>query len=721
MRSAMLLPIQVGPSGSRRRFLLPILAGFALAALAAPRGFADEPTPLSVVPTPTTEGASSEPADDPTAEPANTLQVVPREDESLPTRATTPPESSAPAVSPVEPDEPAGEATIVEDAVPAGKTSPAPAEEAIEPIPEASSSEPPTVETASFNGVTPGRTTLAQIAKQWGPPQSTRDEQGTLIHRYAVEPFKQVEVAFSGERVASIVVRLDKAFPAKLVAEQLQLTNIRPVLVSNELGDILGQSYPERGVLFAFEQNQQPGTPSMQVTEIVLEPIGPDSFLLRAETNLQSNFKQNLRDLDEAIKLTPDSGRAHWLRSRVLAAMGRVEEGVESSQRAVSLEPNNARYRVTHAQILDQAGRHDESVAAAAAAIKMSEKRPHVKARAQCLMGDLLADAPEPDWAAALQFHTAAIQTADPLAVDRHPAIRLAAKEVMIDAHLGAANDIAWGRWAGKEKAVAEWTRRAAAFAEELIANDGGTDEHRFRVASRSLAAIVGVEGKMDPTDWVRESVEIGRKMVAEAADEDEKRQWNWDLGMALFNAVQIYQTRGEFDFALECGREAARHFTPETPEAPLSPEQRYALGRLHFRLGSIHALDRKDHAAAVTCFDLAEPLLHEPVSKTPDAEWGRHGETLVSMGISYWETGQHEKAVALTKRGLDLIKSAVAAGMMRPDVLGVPYENLAAMQRHLGNVAEAEQMERLAADSRSPETAGHDNTAGKPAETTRR
>ena len=212
-----------------------------------------------------------------------------------------------------------------------------------------------------------------------------------------------------------------------------------------------------------------------------------------------------------------------------------------------------------------------------------------------------LADAPEPDWAAALKFHTAAIQTADPLVVDRHPAIRLAAKEVMIDAHLGAANDIAWGRWAGKEKAVAEWTRRAAAFAEELIANDGGTDEHRFRVASRSLAALVGVEGKMDPTDWVRESVEVGRKMIAEAADEDEKQQWNWDLGMALFNAVQIYQSRGEFDFALECGREATRHFTPETPETPLSPEQRYALGRLHFRLGSIHAIDKNDHTTAVT------------------------------------------------------------------------------------------------------------------------
>ncbi|KKK63377.1 hypothetical protein LCGC14_2994900, partial [marine sediment metagenome] len=71
------------------------------------------------------------------------------------------------------------------------------------------------------------------------------------------------------------------------------------------------------------------------------------------------------------------------------------------------------------------------------------------------------------------------------------PAIRLAAKEVLIDAHLGAANDIAWGSWSQKEKAVAKWSQRAAAFAEELIANDGGTEELRFRVATRSLAAFV--------------------------------------------------------------------------------------------------------------------------------------------------------------------------------------------------------------------------------------
>ncbi|HLA85229.1 MAG TPA: tetratricopeptide repeat protein [Thermoguttaceae bacterium] len=606
---------------------------------------------------------------------------------------------------------------------PSTATSAAKSTDTLEPIAEPDPTVPPKVDTAGFNGVVPGRSTMAQVAKQWGPAKETREQDGVTIHRYVIKPFDQVELVASGDKVASIVVRFEKAFPAKIMAEQLGLTNIRPVLVSNELGDILGQAFPEQGVMFAFQQGKQPGQPSMQVSQIVLEPVAADPFVLRAETNLATNFKQNLHDLDEAIKLAPNHGRAHWLRSRVLAAMGRSDEAVEASRRAIEIEGDNARFRVSHAQILSQAGGlHEEAVAETARAIAMSDSRPHVKARAQCLMGDLLADAPEPDWATALKFHMAAVKTAEPLAADRHPAVRLAAKEVLIDAHLGAANDIAWGRFGGKEKAVAEWTRRASALTDELIASDGGTKEHQFRVASRTLGALVGLQGKMDPTDWVREAVRVGDEMIDAAPEADEKQQMRWELGMALFNAVQIYQARKQLDYALECGQEATAYLEPAKEAAPLAPEQQYLLGRLYFRLGAIHAVNRGDHASAVAWFDKAAGLLDAPFSKRPDAELGRQGETLVSMGVSYWEANQQDKAMQLTRGGLAMMKESVAAGAMTAGALSVPYDNLATMQKHLGHAEEAEQMTQLANDARTArEPANQTSTAKKPGETIQR
>ena len=109
--------------------------------------------------------------------------------------------------------------------------------------------------------------------------------------------------------------------------------------------------------MFAFEQTHEPGKPSMNVTEIVLESVSADSFILRAETNLENDYAMNLRDLDEAIKLSPNVARAHWLRARVLAGMGKPAEALDSAAQAAKLERDNARYFITLAQILEQTGR----------------------------------------------------------------------------------------------------------------------------------------------------------------------------------------------------------------------------------------------------------------------------------------------------------------------------------------------------------------------------
>ncbi|MBN2023016.1 MAG: hypothetical protein JW809_09490 [Pirellulales bacterium] len=608
------------------------------------------------------------------SEPASTIQLVPPSDPNAP--AELEPQPAAPAAP--------GEATA----------EPAP----LEPIPENHSSAPPVVEAASFNGVTPGVTTMAELENLWGAPIEIRNHQGGVIHRYKVAVFDQIEVTFAAGKVASIVIRLEKAFPAAAVAQQLKLDDVKPVLISNELGDILGQAFPERGVLFAFEQNHEPGKPSMNVTEIVLEPLAADPFLLRAETNLEGNYAANLRDLDEAIKLAPNNARAHWLRARVLAAMDRTDEAFAASSRAMGLEPENARFRVTHAQLLDRIGRHDEAIAQVNAAIEASESRPHVKARAQCVLGDLLSDGPRPDFAAALTAHMAAIKTADPLAIERHPAVRLAAKEVLIDAHLGAAADIAWGQWGEKEKAVARWTERAGAFAEELIANDGGNNEHRFRVATRALAAYAGVKGKLDPTDWASEAIRVGNDLIERTDDPIQKQQFRWELGMALFNTVQIHQLRKENDLALQYGQQTVEYLEAAREGSESSAARDYLLGRLYFRLGAIHALAENNHRAAITWFDKAVPLLgDEPLPNQPASETGRDGETMVSMGVSYWEVGQRDQALALTEKGLTLIKQAVQVGALPRSALAVPYENLAAMQRYLGRPEAAASFQRLA------------------------
>ncbi len=569
--------------------------------------------------------------------------------------------------------------------------------EPLQPIPDHNLDHQIKVETASFNGVTPGETTVADLQTAWGPPKQMTNQGGQIVHLYAVDPFQRVEVTIDKEKVASIVIRLDHILPAKLLAEQLQLANIRPVLVSNELGEILGQSYPERGVLFAFEPADGPGKATMRVVDIVIEPVSAESFVLRAETYLDSHLEQSAADLETAIKLDPNSARAFWLHARVLAALGDLAKAVDAATEAVRLSPDDPQYQVTRAQILGQASRFEDAIRQAASAVKASDQRLHIKARALCLLGDLMGSGAQPDYQRGVQFQMEAVKTADQLTANPHPAVRLAAKEVLIDAHLGAAHNIAWGSWKDKQPAVTKWLDRAEAFAEDFIENDGGSEVLRFRVATRALAAYVGAQGELDPTKWTEKAVKFGNQLIASADDPVRKRQLQWELGLALYDAVQIYQMREEHEAALRYGQEAIGYLEQGLRRQHHAADE-YLLGRLYFRMGAIYAVGRDDHAAAVKWFDKAAPQFESSASHLADHEIGRLGETFVSMGVSYWEVDQKDRAVKLTERGVELIQQAVAKKMLDSSALEVPYNNLATMHQQLGQEDQAKKYVELAA-----------------------
>lgn len=566
----------------------------------------------------------------------------------------------------------------------------------LEPVAAPDESAPATLEAASFKGVVPGTTTIEEVEKSWGAPKEIFKQNELMTQLYSIQPFERVEVSYQQDKVSSIVIRFEKPFPVDKIAKQLDMSSVKPVLVSNELAEILGQVYPERGVLFAFEPSEEKGKASMSVTHIILEPLNPEPFILRAETMMETRYESSLRDLKVALDLQPNNARANWLLSRVLSATDQLESAEVAAAKAVKLEPENPRYLVTWAQILGQLGRMSEAIRTAQKAAEVSTDHAHIQARALCLLGDITASGPKPDYKKAIKYHTEAVQAADAVANDPHPAIRLAAKEVLIDAHLGAVHDIAWGDWKEKDVAVSKWLERAASFADDLVQNEGGSPENQFRVYTRALTACVGARGKMNPKSWIEEALEHGNELIASTSDPLHRAQYQWELGMALYDAVQTYQMRSDHEAALKYA-EAAVEYMEQGHEKKQTLTTAYILGRLYFRLGAIHAIRDKNHAQAVAWFDKAVPLLMKDLPPEAGSDLGREGETFVSMGVSYWETKQKDKAVELTQHGITLMEEAVKQGMLERSALAVPYNNISAMLRQTGAVGKAEQYQQMA------------------------
>ncbi|MCC6127107.1 MAG: hypothetical protein IT426_19270 [Pirellulales bacterium] len=609
-------------------------------------------------------------------------------------------------IHPIAPDDAPGAVATDRDApeTPSKGAAKSGDDKALEPVPDSDLSGPAPLEAASFNGVTPGQTTLAEVEKAWGSPKEMFKQNEQMTQLYSIEPFDRIEVGFEKEKVASIIVRFQKPFAAEKIAQQLDMAAVKPVLIANDVGEVLGQSYPERGVLFAFEPSAEKTVPSYKVTHIVLEPIAAEPFVLRAETVFDSRYDRSLLDLRVALTLQPDCARAHWLTARIFAAQEQFEKAEAAAAEAARLEPNNVRYCITHAQILGQMGRLREALAEIRQAFDSAAEQPHLRAKALCLQGDLTASGPKPDYRQAIGYHAQALRAADRAAADVHPAVRRTAKEALVDAHLGSAHDIAWGDWKDKEKAVTLWLKRAAAIAEDLMKNEDGTAEQLFRVQTRGLSALVGIRPGVDPAPWVEEALRAGNELIDDTGDPIRKAQYQWDLGMALYDAVQICQLRADHAAALRYGEEAVEYLE-EGYARKQSPTTAYLLGRLYFRLGAIHAIRDKDHPAAVQWFEKAVPLLDKPVPDEARADLGRFGETFVSMGVSYWETGDRNRAVELTIKGVKLMEEAVNQGTLERSALAIPYGNLAAMQRQIGKNDEAAKYSEMAARIKNAKT----------------
>jgi tetratricopeptide (TPR) repeat protein len=552
------------------------------------------------------------------------------------------------------------------------------------------------LEPASFSGVTPGVTTRAEVLSQWGDPLET--EVGGKTLTYELENFPSIIIAFAGDRVESVRVQLfEPAKPQGLIAK-LGLTDFRPAVIADQFGNAVRTIFPERGVtlnhrpavgaaMASDDSASAKGKSREGVYEIVVRPIEAGPFILRAERSPSGEYTHRIADLTTALKLDSKSAHARWLLSQSKLTTGEAVAAERLAAEAVQMEPDNDEFRVQWAKCLMQLAQYNKAVEETRAVLEGTTASQIVRAQALEQMGLLAGLGSKEVQQRAVPLHNKAIQMADSLTTSKDPAVRTAANQVLLGAHLAIAERIALGDWQKKDEVVEQWISRGSALAEQMIAGGEENVSLRLQVAVSALAAGGRLSPPIKPQPWIAEAEQATSELERTVADAKARDIMNWQLGLAYFYAAEIQHRRGEADLAIKYGELADATLTPLAGERTSLPDTNYVLGRLYFQIGAVHAVHKQDHDVACQWYDRAADLLLQPVPVTPLANPGQHGDALVSMGVSYWEIGQRDRAYELTKSGVELVKQGVAEGLLAGETLNVPQGNLNAMARALGKV----------------------------------
>ena len=79
-------------------------------------------------------------------------------------------------------------------------------------------------------GVTPGRSTAADLKAEWGDPVSTQKKAGTLEEQYRVGSLGHVVAVVRDDQVVSIRIHLERPVPVASLRRTYSLESIRQVL-----------------------------------------------------------------------------------------------------------------------------------------------------------------------------------------------------------------------------------------------------------------------------------------------------------------------------------------------------------------------------------------------------------------------------------------------------------------------------------------------------------
>ena len=560
------------------------------------------------------------------------------------------------------------------------------------PIAEAPDETPTlAIDPASFRGAYPGKTTRADIDNEWGTGVAIPRDDGTECFFWEIEPFDRVAVTFRDGVVTAIQIKLAKPVPSSELAKQLEIADLRTVAILDDSGAAIGQVFPERGVMFSLE------TGTTSATAVLLESLDPDSFVLRAESEMKSSAAYAVADLEYAIEIDPTHLRAHRLLLALMYDEGRFQTALQLANTAEELGPGDAWTGLKRAEVLLRLDRPKEAQSAIDELIERQDVSSLLASQAGRLRGRIELGKVAPDYEQTVDLFTEAIRKATPLAESRSENVRSVAQQVLLDAHLGTAQAIAQGTWQQKNRVIPKWISRANSIVEKIDSKDPSRDRLELDLTCGVLAVAAGSANAIEAVPWVKRLLAIREQMNDSVTDPWRRRQIDWQVGCGLNDALEAARKRGDAEDMLDNATLTVAYLERGAEHRELTAAERKDVGDLMFQIGIMFSLRKSDHATAVTWFDKTIPLWNQNEQVVRDSELGRVGESFISMAISYWQVERRDDAIDLSRTGVDFMVEAVDRQKLDEQSLSVAYGNLATMYAEQGDTDKSQAYAEMA------------------------
>ena len=539
-----------------------------------------------------------------------------------------------------------------------------------------------------FQGLTPGRSSATDLKDKFGAAQAESQENGVETLTFQLGPFQQVKVGVSDKIVRSIQVSFKETYAPQDMANQLGIDQFKAVVVRDAQGVETGRVYPERGATLLYVHKSDP----VQVKQLILEPISPVPFLQRAQENKLSHFQAALDDLSQVQRLDPNNEEAHAMEARILLETGQFKRAGQAIQNAMDSGADSPAHQLLQAQIDFQSGNWKAAEETIVAVLENEELESLHRSHATCLRGDLYGRHGQRDYQKAIQYHLDGIKQAKSLVIHSDDEVRRQARRILLDAHLSIANDIAWGDWQNKATVVPKWLSISEQLLDSLASNDSVDSAIALYVQQRTLSAYMGIGGELDAEEIVEDLTKSYNQLMENHPDALFKQKVRWMTGSALYYAGRIAQQQGKSQDALRNATDAHHLLSMVAENRDVVPSSEILVSDACFLIGSLHAVYKHDHAEAVKWYAESLQGYEQPTVAEQIMNRGLHGERLVSIGLSFWQSGDQQRGLQLTRKGTELIEKAVEKEDYQSQVLAVPYGNLVAMYRHLEKDEMAEQ-----------------------------